>query len=157
MEWFTTTNTIAIVLITSNERFLLSIYDYKSTKHPRADSFYYSLPLLQKEKRGIWLLPVCYSRPTTALVVNRQSDTHASGIYECPIKVCMTAWLAVGTPTGRIYLPVASTSALFSTTNSIVVVSNSQKQSVSNAFPLCRVTASAVTIAKVKKIIDIAS
>ena len=33
-----------------------------------------------------------------------------------------------------IYLPVASTSAMFSTTNSIVVVSNSQKQSVSDAF-----------------------
>ena len=33
-----------------------------------------------------------------------------------------------------IYLPAASTSAMFSTTNSIVVVSNSQKQSVSDAF-----------------------
>ena len=33
-----------------------------------------------------------------------------------------------------IYLPVASTSAKFSTTNSIVVVSNSQKQSVSDAI-----------------------
>ena len=32
-----------------------------------------------------------------------------------------------------IYLPVASTSAMSSTTNSIVVVSNSQKQSVSDA------------------------
>ena len=32
-----------------------------------------------------------------------------------------------------IYLPAASTSAMFSTTNSIVVVSNSQKQSVSDA------------------------
>ena len=33
-----------------------------------------------------------------------------------------------------IYLPAASTSAMSSTTNSIVVVSNSQKQSVSDAF-----------------------
>ena len=33
-----------------------------------------------------------------------------------------------------IYLPVASTSAMSSTTNSIVVVSNSQKQSVSDAI-----------------------
>ena len=33
-----------------------------------------------------------------------------------------------------IYLPVASTSVMFSTTNSIVVVSNSQKQNVSDAF-----------------------
>ena len=39
-----------------------------------------------KEKRGIWLLPVRYSRPTTALVVNRQSDTHAVGIYATPVK-----------------------------------------------------------------------
>ena len=33
-----------------------------------------------------------------------------------------------------IYLPAASTSAMSSTTNSIVVVSNSQKQSVSDAI-----------------------
>lgn len=35
-----------------------------------------------------------------------------------------------------IYLPAASTSAMFSTTNSIVVVSNSQKQSVSDTFQI---------------------
>ena len=56
-----------------------------------------------KEKRGIWLLPVRYSRPTTALVVNRQSDTHAVGIYSTPLKVCLMAWLAICTPTGTVY------------------------------------------------------
>ena len=62
-----------------------------------------NVTLTTKEKRGIWLLPVRYSRPTTALVVNRQSDTHAVGIYNTPLKVCVMAWLAIGTPTGTVY------------------------------------------------------
>ena len=61
-----------------------------------------------KEKRGIWFLLVRDSRPTTAKQVNEQSYTHANGIYGKPLKVCMTAWLAVGTPTGR-YIPTRST------------------------------------------------
>ena len=56
-----------------------------------------------KEKRGIWLLLVRDSRPTTAKQVNEQSDTHAVGIYNTPLKVCVMAWLAIGTPTGTVY------------------------------------------------------
>ena len=53
-------------------------------------------------------------------------------------KACVRTWLVLCTPTGRyIYPPAAPTSAMFSTTNSIVVVSNSQKQSVSDAFSKC--------------------
>jgi len=35
--------------------------------------------------------------------MNRQSDTHAVGIYSTPLKVCVMAWLAIGTPTGTVY------------------------------------------------------
>ena len=56
---------------------LNNISSFLSDDTPCSDFFYLCFDDYKKEKRGIWLLPVRYSRPTTALVVNRQSDTHA--------------------------------------------------------------------------------
>ena len=40
--------------------------------------------------------------------VNRQSDTHAVGIYNMPVKACVRTWLALCTLTGR-NIPTRST------------------------------------------------
>ena len=92
--------------------------------------------LYYKRKSGVsGFCLFCSSRPSTALVVNRQSDTHAVGIYSTTLKVCVMAWLAIGTPTGTVYtypqhLPLQCSRQLIR----FVEVSNCQKQSVSDAF-----------------------
>ena len=63
----------------------LKIYAYARYDTPNSDALNVT-QITTKEKRGIWLLPVRDSWPTTAKQVNEQSDTHAVGIYSTPVK-----------------------------------------------------------------------
>ena len=69
------------------------------------------------------------------MVVNRQSDTHAVGIYGTPLKGVRDGVVSHRHTNGNgIYLPAASTSAKLLTAILEVEVPESQKQSVSDAF-----------------------
>ena len=92
-----------LVLMIPQEFFSLSFCQSKRPPNTQNRTGYNSVALTTIEKRGIWLLLVRDSRPTTAKQVNEQSDTHAVGIYSTPQKVCVMAWLAIGTPTGTVY------------------------------------------------------
>ena len=58
-----------------------------------------------KEKRGIWPLPVRRWGPEITCRMDRAESIPTPLVYTMrPIKVCMTAWLAVGTPNGKAYI-----------------------------------------------------
>ena len=84
----------------------------------RTDSYFDEW--LQKEKRGIWLLPVlqfeAFHSPSCK---QTERDTHAVGIIVYPKGVRDDMVSHRHTNENGIYLPVASTSAMFKTTNSI--------------------------------------
>jgi len=104
-----------------------------SARHPESDSFNYYWLQNKSGVSGFYLF--CNSRPSTALVENKQSDTHAVDMNSTPLKVCVKAWLAIGTPTGTVYT-YPQQPLLYCSRQLIrfVEVSNCQKQSVSNAF-----------------------
>lgn len=87
---------------------------------PRSDI---NTSLINYKRKAGYLASVLFrsSRPSTALVENRQSDTHAVGICSMPLKGVLDGMDSRRQHTNGngIYLPVASTSAMFSTTNSI--------------------------------------
>jgi len=68
-----------------------------------------------KRKSGVSGFRLFASLGPRKTCTNEQNriDTHAVGIYSTPVKACLKAWLAFGTPNGTvIYLPAAPTSAM---------------------------------------------
>ena len=86
------------------------------------------------KKRGILTCPSRYLRPSTAQPVNEQSlNTHAGKVYDTPKSVREGTVSPRHTP-GVYTTPVAFTSAIALDWSIIVEVSDSQKQSINDAF-----------------------
>ena len=87
------------------------------------------------KKRGILTCPSRYLRPSTAQPVNEQSlNTHAGKVYDTPKSVREGTVSPRHTP-GVYTTPVAFTSAIaLDWFICIVEVSDSQKQSINDAF-----------------------
>ena len=87
------------------------------------------------KKRGILTCPFCYLRPSTAQPVNEQSlNTHAGKVYNTPKSVREGTVRPLHTP-GVYTTPVAFISAVaLDWFICIVEVSDSQKQSINDAF-----------------------
>ena len=76
-----------------------------------------------KRKRGCLHLPVRLSRPTTALAINRQRNTHV-GVYSTPVKCALKVTRTLAAHYGAVYdTPRGVTPAVSLIAISIVVVS----------------------------------